>query len=108
MAGLVVRRGDRVRMIAGKDLGAEGRVLAVLPRKGKVIVEGINQVTRHEKIRPNRRGGQEGGIQHKEAAVDVSNVALICPTDGATRVGTRIEEGSGAKVRVCVKCGAEI
>ena len=105
---MAVRRGDRVRMIAGKDLGAEGRVLAVQPRKGKVVVEGINRVTRHEKIRPNRRGGQEGGIQHKEAPVDLSNVALICPTDGATRTGTRIDDSSGSRVRVCVKCGAEI
>ena len=91
---MAVRRGDRVRMIAGKDLGAEGRVLAVQPRKGKVVVEGINRVTRHEKIRPNRRGGQEGGIQHKEAPVDLSNIALICPTDGATRAGTRIDDSS--------------
>ena len=105
---MAIRRGDRVQMIAGKDLGAEGRVLAVQPRKGKVVVEGINRVTRHEKIRPNRRGGQEGGIQHKEAPVDLSNVALICPTDGATRAGTRIDDSSGARVRVCVKCGAEI
>jgi large subunit ribosomal protein L24 len=105
---MAIRRGDRVRMIAGKDLGAEGRILAVLPRRGKVIVEGINQVTRHEKIRPNRRGGQEGGIQHKEAPVDVSNVALICPTDGPTRTGTRVDQASGTRVRVCVKCGAEI
>jgi large subunit ribosomal protein L24 len=105
---MAIRRGDRVRMIAGKDLGAEGRVLAVQPRKGKVVVEGVNRVTRHEKIRPNRRGGQEGGIQHKEAPVDLSNVALICPTDGPTRAGTRVDEVSGAKVRVCVKCGAEL
>jgi large subunit ribosomal protein L24 len=105
---MAIRRGDRVRMIAGKDLGAEGRVLAVQPRKGKVVVEGINRVTRHEKIRPNRRGGQEGGIQHKEAPVDLSNVALICPTDGATRAGTRVDDASGTRVRVCVKCGAEI
>ncbi|MDQ5874178.1 MAG: 50S ribosomal protein L24, partial [Actinomycetota bacterium] len=89
------------------DLGAEGRVLAVLPKRGKVIVEGMNTVTRHEKVRPNRRGGQEGGIQHKEAAVDVSNVALICPNDGATRVGHSVDD-SGARVRECVKCGTEL
>jgi large subunit ribosomal protein L24 len=105
---MAIRRGDRVQVIAGKDLGAEGRVLAVQPRKRKVVVEGINRVTRHEKIRPNRRGGQEGGIQHKEAPVDLSNVALICPSDGATRAGTRVDDASGARVRVCVKCGAEI
>ena len=105
---LKIRKDDRVQVIAGKDLGAEGRVLEVLPRKGRVIVEGVNRVTRHEKVRMNRRGGQEGGIAHKEAAIDISNVALLCPTDGPTRVGYRIEEGTGAKVRVCRKCGTEL
>jgi large subunit ribosomal protein L24 len=95
-----------VAVIAGKDLGAEGRVLQVLPRKNKVLVEGINQVTRHEKIRMSRRGAQEGGITHKEAAVNLSNVALVCPTDGPTRVGFRVE--GEAKVRVCKKCGVEL
>jgi large subunit ribosomal protein L24 len=101
-----IRKGDRVAVIAGKDLGAEGSVLQVLPRKNKVLVEGINQVTRHEKVRMSRRGAQEGGITHKEAAINLSNVALICPTDGPTRVGFRLE--GGAKVRVCKKCGTEL
>ncbi len=105
---LKIKKGDQVAVIAGKDVGAQGRVLEVLPRKRRVIVEGVNRVTRHEKVRMNRRGGQEGGIAHKEAAIDISNVALMCPTDGATRVGYRIEEGSGAKVRICRKCGTEL
>ncbi len=103
-----VRKGDRVAVIAGKDLGAEGRVLQVLPSKGKVLVEGVNRVTRHEKVRLNRRGSQEGGISHKEAPIDASNVALVCPTDGPTRAGYRVDSGSGVKVRVCTKCGTEI
>lgn len=107
MPGLHIKKGDTVRIIGGKDKGADGRVLQVLPKKRRVLVEGINQVTRHEKVRMSRRGGQEGGIEHKEAAVDISNVALVCPTDGATRAGYRIEEG-GTKVRVCVKCGTEL
>ena len=107
MATPKIRKGDRVAIIAGKDLGAEGRVLRVLPRKNKVLVEGINQVTRHEKVRMSRRGAQEGGITHKEAPVQLSNVALICPSDGPTRVGFRVEEGGG-KVRVCKKCGTEL
>ncbi len=105
---LKIKKGDQVAVIAGKDLGAQGRVLEVLPRKRRVIVEGVNRVTRHEKVRMNRRGGQEGGIEHKEAAIDMSNVALVCPTDGPTRAGYRIEEGSGAKVRICRKCGTEL
>jgi large subunit ribosomal protein L24 len=104
---LNIRRGDRVAIISGKDAGSDGRVLDVLPKKGRIIVEGINKTTRHEKIQMNRRGTQEGGISHKETSVDISNVALICPTDGPTRVGSRHDE-AGARVRVCVKCGAEL
>ena len=107
MPGLKVRKGDQVVVIGGKDLGAKGRVLEVLPKKGRVIVEGVNRNTRHEKVRMNRRGGQEGGISHKEGPIDISNVALHCPTDGRARVGYRVEEG-GAKVRICKKCGTEL
>ena len=105
---LKIKKGDTVEIVAGKDKTARGRVLEVLPRKRKVIVEGVGRVTRHEKIRMSRRGSQEGGIQHKEAAVDISNVALVCPNDGPTRAGFRIDPGKGGKVRVCKKCGAEI
>jgi large subunit ribosomal protein L24 len=108
MPVLKVKKGDEVAVIAGKDIGARGRVLEVLPKANKVIVEGVNRVTRHEKISLNRRGGQEGGITHKEAAINASNVALVCPTDGPTRVGYRMEDASGAKLRVCKKCGAEL
>lgn len=102
-----IRKGDEVAVIAGKDLGARGRVLDVDPRRRRVVIEGVNRITRHEKIRMNRRGGQEGGIAHKEAAIDVSNVALVCPTDGPTRVGIRVD-ASGVKTRVCKKCGTEL
>lgn len=102
-----IRKGDTVAIISGKDVGVQGRVLEVIPRKNRVLVEAVNRVTRHEKVRMNRRGTQEGGIAHKEAAVDLSNVALVCPTDGPTRAGYRIE-ANGAKVRVCKKCGAEL
>ena len=106
--GVKIKKGDQVAVIAGKDLGAQGRVLEVIPRRGKAIVEGVNRVTRHEKVRMNRRGGQEGGIAHKENAVDISNLALVCPTDGPIRAGYRLEEGTGGKVRVCKKCGTEL
>jgi large subunit ribosomal protein L24 len=103
-----IRRDAQVEIIAGKDLGARGRVLEVLPKKGKVIVEGVNRVTRHEKIRLSRRGAQEGGISHKDGAIDISNVALICPNDGPTRAGWEIDAQTGAKSRVCKKCGTEL
>ena len=105
--GLKIRKGDTVAIIAGKDLGAEGRVLEVIPKKNKVIVEAVARATRHEKVRMNRRGTQEGGIAHKETAIDASNVALVCPTDGPTRAGYRVES-NGAKVRICRKCGTEL
>lgn len=105
---LKFKKGDTVSVIAGKDLGTRGRILEVLPKKNRVIVEGVNRVTRHEKISMDRRGTQQGGIQHKEAPIAISNIALVCNTDGPTRAGYRIEEGTGAKVRVCKKCGAEL
>ncbi|MCA1702639.1 MAG: 50S ribosomal protein L24 [Actinobacteria bacterium] len=60
---LKIKKGDTVAVIAGKDLGAQGRVLEVIPKKNKVIVEAVNRATRHEKIRMNRRGTQEGGTK---------------------------------------------
>lgn len=102
-----IRKGDEVRVVAGKDLGATGRVLDVMPRRGRLVVEGVNRVTRHEKVTINQRGAQQGGISHREAPIDLSNVALICPKDGPTRVGFRTNE-DGIKVRVCKKCGTEI
>jgi len=106
---LKIRKGDQVVVISGKDLGVRGRVLEVMPTQGRVIVEGVNRVTRHERIKQAQgRGGQQGGIIHKEAPVHASNVALVCPTDGPTRAGYRQEEGTGAKVRVCRKCGTEL
>jgi large subunit ribosomal protein L24 len=108
MAGLNIKTGDEVQVISGKDLGARGRVLDVIPKKNQVFVEGINRVTRHEKLRMSQgRAGQEGGITHKEAPIHVSNVALVCPTDGATRVGYRVD-APGVKTRICTKCGTEL
>jgi large subunit ribosomal protein L24 len=107
MAGPIIRKGDNVAVISGKDLGAQGRVIEVQPKKNKVIVEGVARATRHVKITMNRRGAQEGGITHQEMPVSISNVALVCPTDGPTRAGWRLE-GSGVKVRVCKKCGTEL
>ena len=105
--GVNIKKGDTVQVISGKDAGVEGRVLEVSPKKQRVIIEAVNRVTRHEKIRMDRRGTQQGGIAHKESPVHLSNVALVCPTDGPTRVGHRVED-NGAKVRVCVKCGVEL
>lgn len=107
MAGLKVRRGDNVRVMSGKDSGKEGRILAVFPSDRRIIVEGVNVVKRHLKLRAARgRSGQEGGIISKEAPLHVSNVQIVCPSCGPTRVGYKIADRT--KTRVCRKCGGEL
>ncbi len=100
-----IRKGDRVRVLAGKDRGKEGEVMRALPREGKVIVEGVNIARKSQ--RPTRTT-QQGGIIDKDMPVPVSNVALVCPScHKPTRVGYKVD-ASGTKVRVCKKCGGEI
>ena len=119
-ATLKVKKGDIVQMLAGKDRGKQGRVLDARPRDGKVIVENLNVIKRHQKPRPirdaSRMGGTQmspGGIVERPAAVDISNVMLVCPTCKLpTRVGysTKEVKGETIKVRVCKRtgCGQEI
>jgi large subunit ribosomal protein L24 len=103
-----IHRGDNVRVMTGKDRGREGRVLAVMPRESRLIVEGVNMVKRHQKLRAARgRAGQEGGIITQEAPVHVSNVQIVCPSCGPSRIAYKQALGE-AKVRVCRKCGGEI
>ncbi len=105
MAGLKIRKGDRVRVLSGKDKGKEGEVMRSLPREGKVIVDGVNVARKSQ--RPTR-STQQGGIIDKDMPIQVSNVALVCPSCGKpTRVGYKID-ASGDKARVCKKCGGEI
>jgi len=104
MAGMKIRKGDRVRVLAGKDKGKEGTVMRALPEKNKVIVDGVNMAKRHQ--RPTRVTMQ-GGIIDKDMPIHVSNVALLCSKDGPTRAGFKID-ADGTKVRVCRKCGQEI
>ena len=104
MAGMKIRKGDRVRVLAGKDKGKEGTVMRAIPEKDKVIVEGVNLAKRHQ--RPTRVTMQ-GGIIDKDMPMHVSNVALLCPKDGPTRVGYKVD-GDGTKARICRKCGQEI
>jgi len=102
-----IRKDDRVIVMAGKDLGVTGRVIRVDPAKNRVLVEGVNRVKRHEKIRPTHRGGKAGAITEKEAWIDASNVQIVSPDDGKpTRVAYRMEDGS--KIRVCARTGAKL
>jgi large subunit ribosomal protein L24 len=104
---LKIRKNDQVRVMTGKDRGKEGRVLAVYPKDARVIIENVNLVKRHMKLRAARgRSGQEGGIITKEAPVHVSNVQIVCPSCGPTRVGYQLKDGT--KTRVCRKCGGDL
>ncbi|MGB9802952.1 MAG: 50S ribosomal protein L24 [Desulfofundulus sp.] len=105
MPKLHVRKGDTVLVLTGKYAGKKGKVLAALPAKGRVIVEGVNIVKRH--TRPNPRMPQ-GGIVEKEAPIHASNVMLVCnKCNKPTRIGKKFLE-DGKKVRVCKKCGEEL
>ena len=105
-----VRKGDEVAVLSGKDAGKRGKVIAVFPAQNRVVVEGVNRVKRHEKIRPSKggRGGQEGGIITTELAVNLSNVTPVCEScGGPSRIGYHFDPERG-KVRVCTRCDSEI
>ena len=99
-----IKRDDKVIVLSGKDKGKTGKVLVADPKALKVIVEGVNVATKHQKA---QKKGQDGGILKIETPIYVSKVQLVCPKCGkGTRVGHKIADGK--KVRVCKKCGAEI
>ena len=106
MSKVHVKTGDKVVVINGKDRGTQGKVLQVSPSEGKVIVEGVNIVSKH--VKP-RKMGEAGGIIKAESALYADKVQLVCPKCGRpTRVGHMIDD-KGKKVRVCKKadCGAK-
>ena len=93
-----VKKGDTVLVIAGKDKGAKGKVIAALPKQDRVIVEGVNRIKKHTRITQGPRGAKQGGIVTQEAPIHVSNVMLVF--DGKpVRVGYKVNE-DGRKVRV--------
>ena len=99
-----LRKGDRVRVLGGKDRGKEGEITRVLPKQGRVIVDGVNTVKKHQKA---VRATMQAGIIDRDMPLPVSNLALMCSSCGPTRVGYRVNE-NGEKVRVCRKCGGEL
>jgi len=98
-----IKKGDRVVILTGKDKGRQGAVLKVLPKDNRVVVEGLNMVQRH--TRPTQNDPQ-GGIKHKEASLDLSNVALVDSKGKPTRVGFRVE--GDKKVRFAKTTGEVI
>lgn len=100
---LPVRTGDTVIVITGTDKGKKGKVMRTVPKAGRVVVEGVAMVTKHQKAQGQ---GMPGGIIKKEAAIDASNVMLVCGKCGKATRHAHTTLDSGKKVRLCKKCGA--
>ena len=103
-----VKKGDTVVVLAGKDKGARGRVIAAYPKLQKVLVEGVGRVKKHTRISSNQRGAQQGGIVTQEAPIHVSNVMVIDSDGNPTRIGYRFDDETGKKVRVSKRNGKDI
>ena len=113
MAGLFVKKGDTVQVIAGKDKGAKGKVIHAYPDRDRVLVEGANRIKKHTRITQSARGSQQGGIITQEAPVHVSNVQVVCPScSKPSRIGHRRSEadanGKTHSVRICKRCNGDI
>ena len=99
-----LKKGDRVRVLSGKDRGKEGDIMRVSPKSGTVIVENVNVAKKHQRA---LRATMQAGIIDKDMPLPASNVALVCKScDKATRVGYRMEGNN--KVRICKKCESEV
>jgi large subunit ribosomal protein L24 len=104
VSGLKIKKGDRVRVLQGKDRGKEGEVTRVIPAEGKVIVDGLNVAKKHQRA---TRATMQGGIIDKEMPIPVSNVALLAPDGKPTRVGYRRDD-KGNKVRISRRTGEDV
>ena len=110
---LKIKAGDSVEVLTGKDAGKRGTVQRVLPAEGRVLVEKVNMIKRHQKPRPapRRSGSQQmlpGGVIEREAPLHISNVQVVCPACGKpSRIGFRVND-DGNKVRVCRGCGKDL
>ena len=115
MAKMKIKKGDTVQVLTGKDKGSTGKVIAVYRETERVLVEGVNRVTRHTKAGQSARGSSTGGLVVQEAPIHVSNVAVVDPSDKKpTRVKTRVEtvEQDGRsktdRTRVGVRSGTDL
>lgn len=105
MLATKLRKNDNIEVVAGKEKGKRGRIIAVLTRKERVLVESLNLIKKHMRASAQSK---EGGILEKEGPIHISNVMLVCPKcDKATRVGSNMLDG-GRKVRICRRCGESI
>jgi large subunit ribosomal protein L24 len=101
-----IRKGDQVKVLAGRDAGKTGRVLSINAKTNRVVVEHVAIMKRH--TRPNPQKNIKGGIVEKEAAINISNVLIVCPSCGKhTRIGHKIA-ADGTKSRICKRCDATL
>jgi large subunit ribosomal protein L24 len=109
-SGMKIKKGDHVIVIAGRDNGREGTVIAAFPDKQKLLVQGVNMIKKNTKVDyQGRRGAKEGGIIHQEALIHVSNVQLIDPdTKKPARAGYRRDDDTNKKVRISRQSGKDI
>ena len=103
-----VKKGDTVLVISGKDKGAKGKVLQAYPTRNRVLVEGVNRIKKHTANSANERGASSGGIVTQEASIHVSNVMVVDSDGKAARVGYRVDDESGKRVRVSKRNGKDI
>ena len=102
-----IKKNDRVRIIAGKDKGSEGKVIETYPKQDRVLVEGVNRITKHTKVGQSNRGSKTGGIVTQEAPIHVSNVMVLDADNQPARVGyTRDDDNR--KVRISRRTGKEL
>ena len=101
---LRLNKGDQVQVLSGKDVGKTGAITRVIPERNRVIVDGVNVAKKHQR---QTKATMQGGIIDKDMPIDASNVALLCPNCGPTRIGYRVDE-DGTKTRVCKKCGRDV
>ena len=103
-----VRKGDTVLVIAGKDKGAKGKVLQAYPDRNRVLVEGVNRIKKHTPVSTTQRGARSGGIVTQEAPIHVSNVMVVDSDGKPTRIGYRVDDETGKRVRISKRNGKDI
>ena len=103
-----VKKGDTVLVIAGKDKGAKGKVLESYPTRNRVLVEGVNRIKKHTAQSTTERGASSGGIVTQEAAIHVSNVMVVDSDGKPARVGYRLDDETGKRVRISKRNGKDI
>ncbi len=103
-----VHKGDTVLVVSGKDKGAKGKVIQAFPDRNRVLVEGVNRIKKHTANSTNERGASSGGIVTQEAAIHVSNVMVVDSDGKPTRIGYRVDEETGKRVRISKRNGKDI